>query len=168
MRKLIGYLILSIGILSSSAYAESSLFYYGVGISDGSVEVSGRGDKNLGTINVTTGLQFSRHLGIELELGMASDDTGSIITDPLVSFQAALVKLGWDWGRFGAYVVGGHALMDIASELNYTDSGTAFGLGVNMFGSKTTSLNFHFLQLGDGAFRTATVGFQYYFGGFRR
>ena len=167
MRKYLGYLILCLGILSPVAQADSSMFYYGVGVSDGSVDLNSGGNKSLGTINVTTGLQLSRHLGVELELGSASDDTNSILTDPLVSFQAVMVRLGWDWDRFGVYVVGGHALLDIASSLNFTDSGTAFGVGLNLFGSKTTAVNIHFLQLDGGAFNTATLGFQYYLGGFR-
>ena len=167
MKKLVGYLIIIMGILAGTAQAESSLFYYGVGFSDGSVEVTGNDNRSLGSINITAGLQFSRHLGVELELGSASDDTSSIVTDPLVSFQAVMVKLGWTFDRFGVYVVGGHALMDVASSLNFTQSGTAFGLGMNLFGNRTTSLNLHFLQLGGGAFTTATIGFQHYFGGYR-
>jgi len=55
----------------------------------------------------------------------------------------------------------------VDSQFNNSDAGNAIGFGINLFGNETTSLNFNFLDIDDGAFRTATIGFQYYFGGFR-
>jgi len=106
-------------------------------------------------------------VGIELEIGSASDQTSSILSEPLVQYQAALLRLGYRWDRVGAYLLGGQARLDIEDGFNPSNAGAAVGFGMNFFGSETTSLNLHVLDIDDGAFTTATVGFQYYFGGFR-
>jgi len=168
MRKLVGSLILGLSLVASQAYADVAKLYYGAGFSDGSVEISGNDDtKSLGTINATIGLQLLDFVGVEVQLGNASDDTNSILTEPLVSYQAAMLRLGFRRDRFGIYILGGHALLDVDPTLNFSDSGTALGFGINLFGNETTALNVNFLRLDEDAFTTATIGFQYYFGGFR-
>ena len=68
-------------------------------------------------------------------------------------------------------VVGGYDISkagsDIDNDLNDSDSGNAYGFGINLFGNETTSLNLHVLDFDEGAFTTTTIGFQHYFGGFR-
>ncbi len=168
MRKLVVGLIVGLSLLASHAHADVAKLYYGAGFSDGNVEIIGRDDtKSLGTVNLTVGLQLLDFIGVEVQLGNASDDSNSILNDPLVSYQAAMVRLGFRRGRFGAYVLGGHTLLDVDPSLNFSDSGTALGFGINLFGNDTTSLNVNFLRLDEEAFTTATIGFQYYFGGFR-
>jgi hypothetical protein len=113
------------------------------------------------------GFQLLDFVGLELEVGAASDQTGSILSEPLVQYQAAMVRLGYRWDRAGVYVLGGQARLDVDRSLNTTDAGTAVGAGINLFGNKTTALNLHFLSIDGGTFTTASIGFQYYFGGFR-
>lgn len=167
MRKLVGCLIFSLGMYATQAQADLAKLYYGVGVADGTVEVTGSDDRSLGTLNATLGLQLLDFVGVEFQVGSASDDTGSLLSEPLVTYEAAMVRLGFRWDRVGVYILGGQAFMDIDSSLNFSDSGTAIGFGINLFGDETTSVNFNFLSLDDGAFTTATIGFQYYFGGFR-
>jgi len=154
-------------LAAGSAQAEITTLYYGVGVTDGSVRVPGNGSKSLGTVTGTFGIQLREGVGIELEIGTASDDMGSILSAPLAQYQAALLRLGTRWNEREVYVLLGHALIDIDDNLNPTDAGNALGFGLNLYGSQTTAVNFHFLSLDDGAFNTATLGFQYYFGGFR-
>lgn len=167
MRKLLGGLVLGLGLATGTAQADVAKMYYGVGFTDGSAEIAGGGDRSLGTLNATLGFQLLDFVGIELEAGVASDDKNSILSDPLVNYQAAMVRLGFRWDRTGVYLLGGQARLEMDESLNNTDSGTAFGAGINLFGNDTTSLNLHVLRLDDGAFTTASIGFQYYFGGFR-
>ncbi len=167
MRKLLGIVALSLGLFAGQAQADIAKMYYGVGFTDGKMELSNAGDKSLGTINATLGFQLMDFIGLELEVGAASDQTGSIISEPLVQYQAALVRLGFRFDRAGFYLLGGQARLDIDEGLNSTDAGTAVGAGINLFGNETTSLNFHYLNIDDGTFTTASIGFQYYFGGFR-
>lgn len=169
MRNLISVLLLSLGLFAGSANAETAVakLYYGAGFTDGSVDVANGDDRSLGTVSAVLGLQFLDFLGVELAVGSGSDQSGSILSDPLVTYQAVLLRLGYRWDRTGVYLLGGQARLDVDSDLNNTDAGNAIGFGINLFGSEHTSLNFNFLNIDDGAFSTATIGFQYYFGGFR-
>jgi len=167
MRKLLGTIALSLGLFASQAHADVAKMYYGIGFTDGKMELTNSGDKSLGTINATLGFQLLDFIGLELEVGTASDQASSIISEPLVQYQAALVRLGYRWDRTGVYILGGQARLDIDKSLNSTDAGTAVGFGLNFFGNETTSLNLHVLDIDGGTFTTASIGFQYYFGGFR-
>jgi len=143
--------------------------YIGAGFSDGRVDVPEGTDRAFGAANVVAGAQLLDFIGVELQAGVASDQVGSMISSPQVQYQAALLRLGYRWDRAGVYVLGGTAVLDVVSSLGNDDDGIveAMGVGVNLFGNKTTSLNFNVMRLGDGKYTTATIGFQYYFGGFR-
>ena len=158
-------LVTGLGLGASGARAATP--YYGLGFSDGNLDVPGDGDRSLGTVNLTAGVRLLPFLGIEFEAGVASDDTDSILAEPLVNYQAALVNLGWRWDRVGVYALAGQARLDIDESLSDVESGNAFGGGINFFGSETTALNLHVLRFDDESFTTATIGFQHHFGGFR-
>lgn len=167
MRRLLSGLVLSLGLLAGAAHADAAKFYVGAGFADGSVDVTGGSDKSLGTISATVGFQLLDFVGIELEVGAASDQSGSILSDSLVNYQSAMLRLGYRWDRIGVYVLGGHARLDIDEAYNDSDAGTALGFGINLFGNETTALNLHVLDFDDGAFTTTTIGIQHFFGGFR-
>lgn len=169
MRRQLGCLLLSLGLLAGTAQAESTVakLYLGAGFSDGNVNVSNGGDKSLGTVSATVGLQFLDFFGIELALGSASDQSGSILSEPLVTYQSVMLRLGYRWDRAAVYVLAGQARLDIDDQFNNTDAGIAYGFGINLFGNETTALNFNYMDFDDGAFSTGTIGLQYYFGGFR-
>ena len=167
MRRLLSCMVLSLGLLAGTAHADAAKLYFGAGFSDGSVDIANGGDKSLGTVSASIGLQLLDFIGVEFAVGSASDQTGSILSEPLVTYQAALLRLGYRWDRAGVYIMGGQARLDIDKQYNNSDAGNAFGFGINLFGNETTALNFHVLDFDDGAFTTATIGFQYYFGGFR-
>jgi len=169
MKKLLGIFALSLGLFASQAHADIARMYYGIGFTDGKMELTNEadGDRSLGTINGTLGFQLMDFIGLELEVGAASDQASSILSEPLVQYQAALLRLGYRFDRAGFYILGGQARLDVDKSLNSTDAGVAVGGGVNLFGSETTALNMHFLSIDGGTFTTASIGFQYYFGGFR-
>jgi len=169
MKKYIYALLLSLGLALGTAHAQGGIakLYLGAGFTDGSVNITNGGDKSLGTVSGVVGLQLADFIGVELALGTGSDQTGSILSEPLVTYQAALLRVGYRWNRTGVYLLGGQARLDVDSQLNNTNAGNAFGFGINMFGNETTSLNFNYLDIDGGAFSTTTIGFQHYFGGFR-
>jgi len=169
MKRLLTCLLLSLGLVAGNANARVKVakFYYGMGFSDGTVDITNAGDRAIGTVTGSVGFQLLDYIGVELAIGLATDEPASILSDPLVNYQAALLKLGYRWDRTALYVLGGQARLDIDSDLSRSDAGIAFGIGLNLFGNETTALNFNYLNLDDGAFSTATIGFQYYFGGFR-
>ncbi|NND89384.1 MAG: outer membrane beta-barrel protein [Granulosicoccus sp.] len=167
MRRLLSGLVLSLGLLAGTAHADAAKLYFGAGFSDGTVDIANGSEKSLGTLSASVGLQLLDFVGVELAVGTASDQTGSVLSEPLVTYQAALLRLGYRWDRTGIYVLGGQARLDIDDTFNNSDAGNAFGFGINLFGNETTALNFHYLDFDDGAFSVASIGFQYYFGGFR-
>lgn len=169
MRKpLLGMVLAAIAFMASGpTHADLTTLYYGLGVTDGSVRVPGNGSKSLGTITGTVGLQLREGLGVELEFGTASSDMGSILSAPSAQYQAALLRMGFRWDGREVYGLLGHALIDIDNNLNPTDAGNAIGFGVNLWGSRTTAINFHYLNLGGGTFNSASLGFQYFFGGYR-
>jgi len=167
MRRLLSGLVLSLGLLAGAAHADAAKLYFGAGFADGSVDVTDGTHKSLGTLSATVGVQLLDFIGVELEVGAASDQAGSILSDTLVGFQSAMLRLGYRWNRVGVYALGGYARLDVDQDFNDSDGGTALGLGINLFGNETTALNLHVLDFDDGAFTTTTIGFQHYFGGFR-
>jgi len=167
MRRLLSCMVLSLGLLVGTAHADAAKLYFGAGFSDGSVDIANGGDKSLGTVSVSIGLQLLDFIGVEFAFGSGSDQADSILSEPLVTYQAALLRLGYRWDRAGVYIMGGQARLDIDDRFNNSDAGNAFGFGINLFGNESTALNFHVLDFDDGALTTATIGFQYYFGGFR-
>ena len=167
MRRLLSCIVLSFGLLAGTAHADAAKLYFGAGIADGTVDIANGGEDSLGTLTATVGLQLLDFVGLEFEAGAGSDESDSILNDSLVSYQAVMLRLGYRWDRAGIYILGGQARMDIDNQFNNSDSGNVYGFGINLFGNETTALNFHVLNLDDGAFETATIGFQYFFGGFR-
>lgn len=168
MRRLLSGLVLSLGLLAGVAQAaDPAKIYLGAGFADGSVDITDGSDKSLGSISVTVGIQLNDFFSVEMDLGVASDDSGSILSEPLVSYQSALLRLGYRWDRIGVYLLGGAAKLDIDGAFNDSDSGSALGFGINLFGNETTSLNLHVLDFDDGAYTATNIGFQHYFGGFR-
>lgn len=169
MKNLVSVVLICLGLLTTSVQADTGAakLYVGAGFTDGSVEVSNNSDRSLGTVSGSVGLQFLDFLGVELSVGAGSDDTDSILGDPLVTYQAVMLRVGYRWDRTAVYLLAGQARLDVDSDLNNSDAGNAFGFGINLFGNETTALNFNYLDIDDGAFSTATIGFQYFFGGFR-
>lgn len=175
MRRLISCLILSLGLTAGSiAHAQggNSTVYYGLGFAESNIDLpdgsGGNLEDDLGTLSALVGWQFSDYFGVQLNLGVASDEADSFLTEPLVSYAAALLRVGFRWDRVGVYLLGGTAGLAVDSGLiDDEEQGDAFGIGINLFGNETTSLNFNYLNIDDGAFTSATIGFQHYFGGFR-
>ena len=167
MKKLLGGLILSLSMMAGSAQAQApAKMYYGFGFADSTTDYGAGVEEDMGTLNATLGFQLLDFVGIELEAGSASDQASSVLSDPVFTYQAAMLRLGYRWDRAGVYILGGQARFD--SDASTSDTENVFGLGLNLFGNETTALNLHFLRFGDdGEITTASIGFQYYFGGFR-
>jgi len=95
MKKLLGILALSLGLLAGQAQADIAKMYYGIGFTDGKMELTNAGDKSLGTVNATLGFQLLDFVGLELEVGAASDQAGSIISEPLSLRSRWLLCIRW-------------------------------------------------------------------------
>ncbi len=64
------------------------------------------------------------------------------------------------------YLLVGHARLDIDNDLNPVSGGNAFGIGLNLFGSKNLALNAQVLNIA-GELASAGLGIQYFLGGVR-
>lgn len=153
--------------VAMSATAQESNVYYGIGFSDGGLQVPGNGSRNVGTLAISVGTQLSDRIGIELALGAGSDEVSSIFSESLVQYQAGLLRLSHSWSNKEVYVLLGHARLDVDSRVNPVNAGNAFGLGINLFGTKNVAINAHYLNLAGGEFTSAVVGIQYFIGGVR-
>lgn len=153
-------------MVASQASAETPKYFYSLGVGDGSI-TSNEVESSASELNAAFGLEYMKFFGVELRAGFSSDDTGSLITDSQLSYQALMLRLGYRWDRVGVYLLGGQAAIQAESELGIEDSGTATGIGINLFGSPTTALNLSHLNIDDGNFTTTNIGFQYFFGGYR-
>ncbi len=147
--------------------AKDSSIYYSLGFSDGGLQVPGNGSRSLGTIAGSVGTQLSSRIGIELAFGAGSDQPSSILSESLVQYQAGLLRLSHMWSNKEVYFLLGHARLDVDSRLNPVNAGNAFGVGINLFGTKNVAINAHVLNLAGGEFTSAVIGFQYFVGGVR-
>jgi len=141
MRRLLSYVALSLSLLAGAAHADMSKMYVGGGLSDANVEDAFGAETTLGTLSGTIGYSLHPLLALELQLGTASDDTQSIVSE--------------------------QAQLNFDSRISDIESGSAVGIGINLFGTRNTSLNLHVLNFDGGLFRTTTIGLQHYFGGYR-
>lgn len=167
MRKcLVGIMVLLSGLWMPVSAQESNI-YYGIGLTDGSIEVPGNGSRSLGTVAASVGTQITDRVGLELAFGAGSDEPGSIFSEPLMQYQAGLVRFSHAWSNKEVYLLFGHARLDVDSRLNPVHGGNAWGFGINLFGSKHTAINAHVLNMGGGALTSAGIGIQYFVGGLR-
>ena len=166
MKARLGSLIAGCLMVASQASAETPKYFYSLGVGDGAI-TSNNTESSAKEMNASFGLEYMKYFGVELRAGFSSDDTGSLITDSQLSYQALMLRLGYRWDRVGVYLLGGQAAIQASSELGFEDSGTATGISVNLFGSPTTALNLSHLNIDDGNFTTTNIGFQYFFGGYR-
>ncbi len=167
MKARLGSLIAGCLMVASQASAETPKYFYSLGLGDGAIINSTGSESSAKELNAAFGLTYTKFLGVELRAGFSSDDSGSLVTDSQLAYQALLVRLGYTWDRVGVYLMAGQAALQADSELGLEDSGTATGIGINLFGSPTTALNLSHLNIDDGNFTTTNIGFQYFFGGYR-
>jgi len=165
-RWLMGLILMMSGI-SMPVAAQDSDLYYGLGFTDGSIKVPGNGSRSLGTLGATIGYQLSDRIGLEMAIGAGSDQPSSLLSEPLLQYQAGMLRLSHGWENKQVYLLLGHARLDVDSRLNPVNAGNVWGFGINLFGSKNTAINAHVLNMDGGSFTSASIGFQYFIGGVR-
>jgi len=167
MNKWLFVLILMMSGMASPAVAQSSNIYYGLGINEANLEVPGNSSQSVTGLSASVGTQLTDRIGIELALGTGSDDPESLFSSAPVQYQAGLLRFSHAWSNKEVYLLLGHARLDIASDLNPIRGGNAWGIGLNLFGSKHTAINAQILSFGAGTVTSAGIGIQYFVGGLR-
>ena len=117
MRNRFATVLLMLGLVAGPARADLATVYYGLGVADGQFEGDGGDDMSLGTLNATLGVEALDVLGVELEAGVASDQTDSLFSEPQLHYQAAMLRLGWRWDRIAVYGLGGQARLELDDAL---------------------------------------------------
>lgn len=167
MKKWLTGLIFLMSSMVMPAAAQESNIYYGIGFSDGGLEVPGNSSRNIGTLSASVGTQLSDRFALEFAFGAGSDDHSSIFSDSLVQYQAGLLRINHSWANKQVYLLLGHARLDVDSRLNPVNAGNAFGFGINLFGTEHLAINANVLNLAGGEFTSAAIGIQYFVGGVR-
>ena len=144
-------------------------FYFGLQASNANINgVEGAGN-DVGTLNGTLGFFFKWGVSLEARFGMGSDQASSLIQDPVTSYASGMLRYHYTWNEnVMAYVCGGAGIR-LHSDFVEADStaGIAAAIGVNLFGTEKTALNFEYLYLGGSESSTSVgMGFHHYFGNF--
>jgi len=150
------------------------MLYLGAGFADSTLEL-GDQEESLGTVSAKLGVRLGRFLALEADLGVMSDDSDSIVSESVVSYQALMARLGVAIDRTMVYALAGQARMEVDRDTLFGTGGggtssetvNVFGAGVNLFGNETTALNLEFRRFDDGDLTSVHIGLQHVFGGFR-
>gem|GEM_PF-601375 len=167
---LLGALILPAEV----AEADGASLYLGAGFADSTLEL-GEDEVSLGTVSAKLGFQLGRFFAIEADLGAMSDDSSSILSESVASYQALMARLGVTVDRTMVYVLAGQARKEIDRNTLFgpgsggtsNETVNVLGAGINLFGNETTGINFEVRYYGDGDLSSAHIGVQHFLGGFR-
>lgn len=180
MRKLLGTMLLGLGLASGSAQADAPKLdapklYVGLGVGDSTLERNGGSDLSLGTVSAKVGLSFGGFFSVEADLGVMSNDSSSIASESVINYQAVMARLGFTLDRTFVYGLAGQSRVetDLGPALRADGRGSSaemvnvFGAGFSLYGNETTAINFEFRYFDEGELTTAHIGVQHFFAGFR-
>jgi len=142
-------------------------FYLGLQAGNADIDgIDGAGN-NIGSLHGTLGFFFKWGVSLEARVGVGSDQPSSMFQDPTSTYASGMLRYHYTWNdNVMAYVSGGAGIRLHSNDVD-TDStaGIAMALGLNLFGTEKTALNFEYLYLGGNDVKTSTgIGFQHYFG----
>lgn len=162
----------------AQADEDTSNFYYGLAIGGGEIDIdpsstiaSSVSDNNQSDIkdySFVLGYELFSFLSLEAQLGLASNDNGSVFGDGVVNRAAGLARINYPADRINAYALLGVGVVNYDFAGVTTDEvGPAIGLGLDLFGTDTTALTLGAMfQPGDDIdYSAINVGFRHYFGG---
>jgi len=165
-----------VGVLgfAGTARAAGPALYLGAGFADSTLEL-GDQEESLGTVSAKLGVRLGPFLALEADLGVMSDDSDSIVSESVVSYQALMARLGVTIDRTMVYALAGQARVEVDRDTLFGTGGggtssetvNVFGAGVNLFGNETTALNLELRRFDDGELTSVHIGLQHVFGGFR-
>lgn len=143
-------------------------FYLGILLSNS--DIAGETDVGLdmGTMQATFGYVFPKGIALEARFGIGSDETTSLMQDPVTSYGAAMFRYHYTWSNnIMAYAGAGVSIRSHSDAVDAKNlqSGVAFTLGVNLFGSNRTAVNIEYQYLGgEEELKAIGIGFHRYFG----
>ena len=143
-------------------------FYLGLLISNSDISGETGIGQDMGMLNATFGYVFPKGIALEARVGFGSDQTDSLLQDPVTSYSAAMFRYHYTWSNnVMVYGAVGTSLRHHSSavEVNDIQAGGAYAFGVNLFGSEQTSVNIEYFYMGGPeALSSVGIGFHRYFG----
>ena len=143
-------------------------FYLGIQASSGNLDgVEGDAGSDISSLNGTVGFFFKYGISLEGRFGIGSDQPSSLFQDPVSSFTTGMLRYHYTWNNnVMAYASVGAGIRVLGSSVDAgATAGPALALGVNLFGTKKTALNFEYLYVGGSNAQSSTgIGFHHYFG----
>lgn len=169
----IPFTLLYFGV-STSALAEVDYTgtYWGVQFSDSTdkfeADSGGTTKKNRGHVKGKYGKALNEYVSVEGQFGIttSSNSTRGIYT------YGAYLRASKDLGDYKIYgLLGASGLQAYDDDFDdVSESSGSYGVGIEIFGSKTTAITIEYLQMvdkslddGDFTFDTLGLGFTYYF-----
>jgi hypothetical protein len=141
--------------------------YMGLSISNSDISGETGIGQDMNVYNATLGYTLWRGLGVETRFGAGSDEAKSVLQDPLSNYFAGMLRYHYTWNNnLMAYAAAGGAFRTHSDllDVDETQAGAAFAVGVNLFGSDSTAINIEYLYLGgEQATKSIGIGFQHYF-----
>ena len=142
--------------------------YMGLLVSNSDIDGETGIGQDLNVYNATVGITLPWRFAVEGRFGAGTDQTESLLQDPVSNYFAGMLRYHYTWDNgLMAYAAAGAAVRnhsDLLEDVESTQSGAAFAVGVNLFGSENTAINFeYFFMGGEQATKSIGIGFQHYF-----
>ena len=147
---------------------DASDLYMGLLISNSDISGEEGLGQDMNVYNALVGLSLPANLALEARFGAGSDQTESVLQDPLSNYFAGMLRYHYTWdNNIMAYTGVGAAARKHSSLLEDVESnqvGAAFAVGLNLFGSDNTAVNIEYFYMGgEQATSSIGIGFQHYF-----
>jgi len=141
--------------------------YMGLLISNSDISGETGLGQDMNVYNATIGYTLPKGFAIEGRFGVGSDQAESLLQDPLSNYFAGMLRYHHTWNNnLMAYAGAGAAVRSHSDllDVDKTQPGAAFAVGVNLFGSDNTAINIeYFYMAGEQATNSIGIGFQHYF-----
>ena len=153
----------SILLMSANVFADSPRSYFGIFISDAQFDPDKGANTDFVNLNFKLGYDLSSYLGAELRVGSNATTDNNKVSD--TSYAAALVRGDIPLKHVNLYgLVGFGAVTADTPSFDDSYSDLAYGLGIEMFGTKNTAFSIEYVQYGvDDIYKTLGVGIVHHF-----
>lgn len=145
----------------------STDMYMGLLVSNSDISGQSGLGQDMNVYGATLGVMLPKGFAIEGRFGVGSDQTESLLQDPLSNYFAGMLRYHYTWNSNLMVYAGAGAAVRTHNELlnvEETQAGAAFAVGLNLFGSDNTAINIEYLHMaGDQATNSIGIGFQHYF-----
>ncbi len=153
-------------VISAPLTAQTPRNYFGVFFNDAQLEASSGEEIDGGNLGGKLGYTINRWLGAEAHAGADFFNDNDDFNHTEVGYVAAFMRLNLPYERINIFGLAGLASVkgDYGSQYDDHFTDGAFGLGVELFGTKRTALSIQFMQYGiDDRYKSFGLGIVHHF-----